>query len=143
VRWLLREAGIALAGPHPNTLIDPVTPAQLRHEILEMMQSVTQQVSVDPSWLKPLIGQASGVLLFARALHTAETGKVESKRSAAAFVQARLSPRWARLVREAYETGLALRQAGGVGPNATPDQVRTTIEFGQVVLSTIQQIGAS
>jgi len=43
VRWVLRERGIALAGPDPKTLLDVVHPDTLRREIVQAMQELERR----------------------------------------------------------------------------------------------------
>jgi hypothetical protein len=103
VRWVLRHKGVRLLGPPPATLVDPVSAADLRREMAEMLACNRARLSGDLSWFSTDYGQASGVLVFARALETLATGEVRSKRSALAFAQARLEPRWSGLVRAAFK----------------------------------------
>lgn len=116
VRWVVREKGIRLAGPPAETLIDPVSGDDLRHEAAQMLAGNLARLSPELGWFASAYGQASGVLVCARALEMAVTGEVRSKRSAAAFAQARLEPRWAELVAQAFaERSRSAAQPGGGG----------------------------
>jgi hypothetical protein len=100
-RWTVREHGIALDGPDPKTLIDPVSPEDLRREALERIHEyvVWAHESTEMSRWK----QSYLVLTFARVLNTVETGKVATKRDAAEWAMKRLAPEWASLIRQALD----------------------------------------
>jgi hypothetical protein len=103
VRWVLREKGVALAGPPPSDLIDPVSSAALRAEMAPLLREIAdwrlEPARIDALWL-----QAFFVLLCCRMLHTLELGQVTSKKTAAAWASAALDPRWAPLIQHAQAT---------------------------------------
>jgi hypothetical protein len=131
VRWVLREKGVRLIGPPAATLIERVSGEALRREAAEMLACNIERLAGDLSWFMTAYGQASGALVFARALETLETGEVRSKRSAVGFAQARLGLRWADLVTAAF----AERARDGAEPNAErpaePPAVAETLAFGR------------
>jgi predicted nucleotidyltransferase len=129
VRWVLREKGVRLVGPPATTLIDPVGAAALRREMAEMLACNRERLSGDLSWFRTAYGQASGVLAFARALETIETGEVRSKRSALAFAAQRLEPRWAALVRAAFATRAEHAADASMNRPAEPQAVAETLAF--------------
>jgi hypothetical protein len=86
-RFMLREDGIALAGPEPKTFITPVCPKALRTETLDVLHGWWQPQLDDPARLRRRGYQAYAVLTVCRMLYTLETGGVASKPAAA---------RWAR-----------------------------------------------
>jgi Domain of unknown function (DUF4111) len=102
VRWVVREKGLCLAGPPGQALIDPVSGDELKREAAQILAGNLERLSPELAWFHSTYGQASGVLTCARALEMAATGEVRSKRSAVAFAQAHLEPRWARLVSAAF-----------------------------------------
>lgn len=129
VRWMLREKGVTLLGPAAATLIDPVGAAELRREMAEMLACNRVRLSRDLSWFRTACGQASGVLVFARALETLATGEVRSKRSALAFARAQLEPRWAELVGAAFDARARHAADPGLDPPADPQAVAETLAF--------------
>ena len=129
VRWVLREKGVPLVGPAAATLVDPVGPEDLRREMAEMLACNRVRLCGDLSWFKTAYGQACGVLVFARALETLETGEVRSKRSALAFAQARLEPRWADLVGAAFDARARRAAEPGLDRPADPRAVAETLAF--------------
>jgi hypothetical protein len=103
-RVVLRERGIVLAGPPPTTLIDPVTPDELRWAQVELMRF----------WWAPMAGegaaadflrqsghQSLAVLTMCRMLYSLRTGEIASKSAAAHWGLATLGPRWSGLIERA------------------------------------------
>jgi hypothetical protein len=95
VRWCLREKGVVVAGPDPKTLIDPVTPDELKREVRATLDRV---MAVDLQPMHLAAWQAFWVGLFCRILHTLETGEVTSKKRAMTWAQAALDPSWRPLI---------------------------------------------
>jgi predicted nucleotidyltransferase len=92
-RAIVRERGVVLAGPPPATLIDPVSPAQLRAAICQQMSDVWQTRIADDEWPRPRLYPALAVLTLCRALYTVERGAYCSKPVAAAWASERY-PTW-------------------------------------------------
>jgi hypothetical protein len=124
VRWLLREHGVVLAGPHPASLVDPVTPDQLREEGLRLID-----IHVDWAregamnrWKQPYL-----VLTCCRILHTLHAGVVASKGDAAEWAIGALAPEWTPLI----ERALADRPdpVGRYYQPAEPELEARTLEF--------------
>ena len=84
---VLREHGLALAGPAPQGLIDPVAPAALRRAMRAMLAEWGGSLLQDPGQVASRGYQSYIVLSMCRILFTLETGTIVSKRAAA---------RWAR-----------------------------------------------
>jgi hypothetical protein len=111
-RHLIRESGVVLLGPAAAMLIDPVSPNDLRHAMLELL----------PEWLAPMLEnppqvrtrgyQSFIVLSICRILYTLEHGDVASKKAAATWGEAALHARWTPLIRGAW--------IGRQDPDATP-----------------------
>jgi hypothetical protein len=81
VRWLLREHGRVLAGPHPRTLVDRVSAAELQREGLASVQEYAEwarePIDKDPMsrWKRAYL-----VLTLCRLLFTlAEGGRIEGR----------------------------------------------------------------
>jgi len=86
-RHVIRERGIVLAGPEPHTLIDPVSPEQIRWAARETLHEWWAPQLDDHSRLRSDEYQAYAVLTMCRALYTLHHGDVAPKAAAA---------RWAR-----------------------------------------------
>lgn len=127
VRWVLREKGVRLLGPPPEALVDPISAEDLRCEMAEMLACNQTRLAGDLSWFRTAYGQASGTLVFARALETLATGEVRSKRSALAFAHARLKPRWAELVSAAFDTRSRYAADPSLDEPADPKAVAETL----------------
>ena len=127
VRWVLREHGLALAGPSAATLIDPMPVAALRQDTLARMRAFREWALADASHIANRFYQAYAVLNYCRMLHDLHTGKVGSKRAGAAWVKATLDPAWAGLIDRAWagrpNPALSVRQP------ADPQDVERTREF--------------
>ncbi|MFI4974295.1 MAG: aminoglycoside adenylyltransferase domain-containing protein [Caulobacterales bacterium] len=131
VRWIAREKGVVLAGPHPKTLIDPVTPDALRGEVREAMRTYAERhgtaEKIDAAWL-----QAFWVVVYCRMLHSLETGRVTSKKAATAWTMSHVEARWRPLIERAFATRFSSPQVV-LGP-PDPGEVTETVAFVQHVL---------
>ncbi len=104
VRWSLREYGVVLAGPEPMSLVDRVSEADLRADILEAMREWAEFAPAPTKaggmsrWKQPTL-----VLSFCRMLQTLESGRVTSKREAGEWALRALDPEWAPLIQRALD----------------------------------------
>jgi predicted nucleotidyltransferase len=91
-RWVARQHGLAVAGPAPTALIDPIGPEALRASVRSLLLGfwAGQLDGPPPAWLRPRNYQAFAVLSMCRALYTLEHGEVVSKPAAAAWATRRL-----------------------------------------------------
>jgi predicted nucleotidyltransferase len=132
VRWTLREHGIVLAGPDPGSLVEPVTPAQLRTEGLKGMDEfvawANYRVSETSRWKQPYV-----VLTFCRLLHTLEVGVVASKRQAGEWALQALDAEWASLIQQALDD--RPDPWGRVYQPADTELVARTLEFADYAAS--------
>jgi hypothetical protein len=101
VRWVTREHGVALAGPPPHELIDPVPANDLRREVLATMRDWAQELFADRErinnrWYQPFV-----VVSYCRMLQTLDEGRVTSKPAGVEWGLRRLESRWAGLIRRA------------------------------------------
>jgi hypothetical protein len=100
-RHIIREKGIALAGPSPQTLIDPVAPADLRHAQIKLLREWWVPQLSDPTLLRSSEYQAYAVLTMCRALYTLRHGEVATKPGAAQWAHQTLGEPWAMLIQQA------------------------------------------
>ncbi len=101
VRWVLREHGIVLTGPDPDTLIDDVSAEELRGEAFETSLAWQKQVSSHPEFLDNALRQQQHVLALCRVAFTARVGEIASKESAGRWALEHLDRRWAALIDKA------------------------------------------
>jgi hypothetical protein len=132
-RSILRERGITLAGPVPQTLIDPVSPTQLRQAMLSMLPGWAAQILHEPAQIKYRGYQSYTVLSLCRVLYTLQYGTVVSKPVAARWAQKALDERWAPLIERTWEG------RHNPGSEASSDDVAGTLEFIQYTLERSQQ----
>ncbi len=104
-RHVLREKGIALLGPDPKTLVDPVPPEDLRRGVLGVLHEWWQPMLTGPAFLAEPEYQAYAVHTMCRALYTLERLDVASKPVAARWalqaLDVRFKEQFAALVEEA------------------------------------------
>lgn len=127
-RHSLWERGIALSGPDPQTLIDPITPSELRRAMLAILWWPVEILD-DPVQIKRRGYQSYIVLTMCRILYTLEYGAVASKPVAARWAQETQGERWKHLI----ERALVGRQhpeaeASLEDLNGTLDFIRYTLE---------------
>lgn len=80
---LLRERGITLEGPDPRTMIDKVTPGDLRKAMPRVLDGWAARILDDPALIATQGYQSYTVLSLCRILYTLEFGAVVSKQVAA------------------------------------------------------------
>ena len=97
-RHILREHGIALAGPPPHTLIDAVEPEALRQAAWGILDTWWRAKLDDPTLLRSSEYQAYAILTMCRAWYTMRHGRVVSKKAAARWAQENLEDRWRALI---------------------------------------------
>jgi hypothetical protein len=126
---ILREHGIALAGPAPCDLIDPIIPDDLRRAIRSLLREWWAPMLDDTARLRSAEYQAYAILTMCRALYTLEIGAVVSKPVAARWAQAALGARRSALIERAlaWRAGMPL------------DMLDETLDFIQYTLERSQE----
>jgi predicted nucleotidyltransferase len=102
-RYLIRKHAFVIAGPEPKTLIDEVTPDQLREAQLGILREWWLPQLTDSHRIERDDYQAYAVLTMCRALYTVTMGDVASKPAAARFAQRALGEPWAALIEDAAQ----------------------------------------
>ncbi len=103
-RWSLRERGVVLDGPAPQTLVERISADELRQEALVRVREYAdwahELTNAGPMsrWEQPYL-----VLTFCRLLHGLAEGRVASKGEAGEWALRTLDARWASLVRRALD----------------------------------------
>ena len=123
LRENLRERGITLAGPDPQTLIDPVSPDDLRQAMSALLDGWVTPILDDPAEINNRGYQSYTVLTLCRILYTLQNGSVASKPVAARWAQETLDERWIPSIDRAW--------VGRQSPSlkAEADDVDETLEF--------------
>ena len=96
---LFREHGVALAGPDPRTLIDPVEVGDLREAVVSLLQGWWMPAPTCRRWLDNPFYRSYAVRTMCRMRYTLRYGAVVSKPIAARWAQAALNATWTPLIR--------------------------------------------
>ena len=132
VRTVLREHGIALAGPKSTTLLSPIPVVVLRREIRDVIRDWGEEILLDPDRYRNRFYQGFIVLSYCRMLHDFITGRPGSKRSGAAWAKANLDVKWSRLIDRAWDT--RANPAVSVRQPANPADFASTLEFIKLIM---------
>jgi hypothetical protein len=100
-RHILREQGIVLVGPAPATLVDPISPADLRQAVRTLFLWWWAPMVHDPARLHHVGYHTYAILTMCRILYTLQYGSIVSKPVAARWALAALDGRWAPLIERA------------------------------------------
>jgi predicted nucleotidyltransferase len=98
-RHLARENGIAIEGPLPKDLIDPVSPDELREAMRPLLKDWLPYLTAEPVTHNGY--QSYIVLTVCRVLYTIQLGEVATKPQAAEWAMQALDPRWTPLIERA------------------------------------------
>ncbi len=138
VRWVVREHGVALAGPSPAGLVDPIPAATLRREIRATMKNWGQYILDHPDEYNNRFYQGYIVLNFSRMLHDLIRGYPGSKRAGAEWAKVTLDPSWAGLINRAWDC--RPDPATSVRTRADPDDYRATLDYLRMILDAIDTL---
>jgi hypothetical protein len=107
-RWILREHGIVLSGPEPQTFMPPVPEDALRAESAAQLPTLIDDLATWIDMDRNAWGQRYAVVTACRLLYTVDTARVASKAGALEWAQRTLDARWRPLlgqVRDDRERG--------------------------------------
>lgn len=132
-RHILRERGIVIAGPDLQTLIDPVSPIELRQAVIDVLPLWVNPIIDDPSQINKRGYQSFFVLSLCRMLYTMKHGTIVSKPYAAKWAKESWN-RWAALIERAWLG----RQTPGLEAqpediHGTLDLIRYTLEYSRKI----------
>jgi predicted nucleotidyltransferase len=131
-RHILRERGIVVTGPDPKTLIDRVSPNDLRKVVAEGMPLWLNPILETPSEVNTRGYQSFFVLSLCRMLYTLKHGEILSKSDAADWAKSNLDPHWMPLIGRA----LIGRQNASELPD--PEDMRATLDMMRYTLEQIK-----
>lgn len=102
-RHVIRECGIVLEGPDPKTLIDFVTPDDIRGAVLGVLREWWFPMLDNPSWLRDHESgdRAFAVITMCRVLHALDYGTIVSKPKAIQWARNKLDTTWNQLIDKA------------------------------------------
>ncbi len=130
-RHVLYEHGVLVAGPALQTLVDRVTPDELRDAMAPLLADWLPEIRQDSAEMASRGYQCYIVLTLCRILYTLAQGDVTSKAAAARWARDAVPSRWVPLIDDAWEG----RHASGGAPSALIVQetlgfIRFTVERG-------------
>lgn len=131
-RYILRERGVVIAGPDPQTLIDPISSYDLRWAIVDVLPLWFNPILDDPSKISKRGYQSFFVLSICRIFYTLKHGEIISKRVAAGWGMKHLDPHWTTLI----ERALIGRQ--NPDRDATPEDITGTLNMMRFALQQIK-----
>jgi hypothetical protein len=100
-RWMVRERGVALVGPDPKTLIDPISADELRAAVSgELRARIEHWAGGDqpPDWMDTRYYQALEFETVCRAPYTLEFGELSTKPQAVRWALGALPAPWRALI---------------------------------------------
>ncbi len=99
-RHVIREWGVVIEGPDPKTLIDFVSPDDIRNAVMGILHEWWFPMLDDPSWLrdKEAGDRAFAVITMCRVHHALEHGTIVSKPKAIQWARSHLSEPWKQLI---------------------------------------------
>jgi len=127
VRWVVREQGVALAGPPPALLVDPIPVEALREHIRTTIHDWGQEILSHPDEYNNRFYQGFIVLNYCRMLHDLQRVSPGSKLAGAQWAKANLDPFWNGLIDRSWngrpDPAVSVRQP------ADPNDFQETLEF--------------
>jgi hypothetical protein len=132
-RHILREHGVVVAGPPPATLIDPITPEELRRAVRGFLHEWWRPMLAGPTRLHDRAYQVYAVLTMCRALYTLHHGDIAAKPAAARWACSTLPAPWPTLIDQAL-----------AWPHTPqPDDLNATLAFIRHTVAHAQEIEPS
>lgn len=133
VRWILRERGITLFGPPPDTLLPPIPVPALLGEVKGTLPVLLREYekSLDEplGFFNSRFGWSFTVLTACRMLHTLATATVQSKKAGAEWSKQHLDAKWSALIDEAWAEREGVRFGAKIAERATPALLQATLDF--------------
>jgi predicted nucleotidyltransferase len=102
-RYILRERGITLMGPDPKTLIDPLTPDEVKQAMSPALNGWATYFLNHPEEIRQRGYQSYIVLTLCRILYTLQSGDVASKVKSANWAKEAVGKKWKLLIENAWE----------------------------------------
>jgi len=127
-RHVVRECGVVIEGPDPKTLIDFVSPSDIRGAVMGTLNEWWFPMLDDPAWLRDHENgyRAFAVITMCRVLHALENGTIVSKPKAIQWARSRLNERRNQLIKSAVAVSQHKEQE--VPLDETLDFIRFTME---------------
>jgi predicted nucleotidyltransferase len=123
-RHILRECGVVVLGPAPQTFIDPVPPEAIRESIISFLREWWLPMLTAPQRLATREYQAYAALTMCRALYTLQNNAIVSKVAAARWARSNLKEKWVGLIDQALSWP----------EGDQPDRINDTLELIQLTV---------
>jgi hypothetical protein len=140
VRWVVREKGMTLAGPPPDTLVEPISADLLRSDIFAVITEWGQEILADPDRYDNRFYQGFIVLSYCRMLHDLHTGENRSKQAGAEWAKRNLDPVWVGLIDRSWSC--RPNPAVSVRTPADPADFAATLKFVQTIIDESKKLRA-
>jgi hypothetical protein len=144
VRWILRERGITLVGPKPETILQPIPLAEMRNEIkttmFQVMKLFQDEINRPLSFWNSRFGQSFAVLTYCRMLHTLHTGTVQSKKAGVKWAKQFVDPTWIKIIDQAWKEREGVRFEIKIGQRAESTLLHETLEFIKYAVAQLDNI---
>jgi len=145
VRWILRERGVALLGPKPETLLPPIPTSELFDEMKmsmqQLMKAFNEAIRQPLNFLNSQFGQSFIVLTYCRMLHTLHTGEVKSKKAGAKWAEQFVAHEWRKLIGRALYDREGVRFGVKIGQRVDEELLCETLEFIEYAVAQIDDEG--
>ncbi len=125
VRCVVREKGVILVGPSPDTLVNPIPVETLRKAIMATIHNWGQEILSNPEHYNNRFYQSFIVLNYCRMLHDLVRGVPGSKRAGAEWAKTNLDPSWIGLIDRTW----AGRPTPEIPQPADPKDFKDTLKF--------------
>ena len=107
VRWILRERGITLVGPKPETILKSIPLNAMLDEIkmtmLQVKKLFEDEIDRLLSFFNSRFGQPFTVLTCCHMLHTLHTGTVQSKKAGVKWAKQFVDSKWIKIIDQAWK----------------------------------------
>jgi hypothetical protein len=142
VRQVLRERGITLVGPAPQTFVQPVPAGEVSNEMRAgMIRNVKEfgdEIDSPRCFWNSRFGQSFAVLTQCRKLQTLKTGTIQSKKAAAAWAKGVVEPRWVPLIVQAWQEREGVRFMEKIRQRAEQALLDETLAFIKYTVTLIE-----
>ena len=144
VRWILRERGITLVGPNPETILNLIPLDQMLKEIkttmLQVLEFFQEEINRPLSFWNSRFGQSFTVLTYCRMLHTLHTGTVQSKKAGATWAKEFVDPKWVEIIDQAWKEREGVRFLVKIHQRAEQTLLYETLEFIKYAMTQIDRV---
>lgn len=141
VRWILRERGVTLVGPKPETILKSIPTNEMRNEIkttmLQVMEFFQDEIDRPLGFWNSRFGQSFAVLTYCRMLHSLHTGTVQSKKAGAKWAKESVDASWVKLIDQAWNEREGVRFGVKICQRAEASLLDETLGFIKYAVSQI------